>query len=263
MGDFVSDAFGFVTDTLFGTEAETDISPTEKLSPEQTRILKLLEGIIGGRAGEGEAELQPAEALSLAALEQQSMNLVGGDTAGEFGEGAIRDVFSRDPQDFQDFFETTVRDPALRDFERDILPAISGKFATRFFGGERQEAQSRATEDLLRLLTEARSGLAFQTEQSQREQELGALGLLPGIAGIDLSQILATLGGGRETRESLATDESRRISQALAFIGLPTEEIIATTTPGRQGTVQAALGSAGSTAGTLGAAKAFGVKGIF
>lgn len=268
--DFVPDIIGDVGSILFptsigatlgldtllggGSDPKTTIKSVEKLTPEQQRILELLEGLIGDRAGE---EITPlsGETLSLAALEQLAMNIVGGDTAGQFGESAIRDIVGRDAQDFEDFFQTSVQEPALRSFEQDILPKISGEFATRFFGGERREAQGRATEDLLRFLTQARSGLAFETEQAQRNQSLQALGLLPATASLDIAQLLGVLGGATSVRESTAAESARRIQEALGFIGLPTEEVVATTTPGQESPLAGLL----STAGTFGLAKGFGV----
>lgn len=262
-------------DSIFGSDDET--RPTETLtlgtlSPEQQRIVTILEQLLTRSTGE-QAQPLDAETMSLQGLEDLA-NQVAGAGAGassdptiQAGSSAIQGILSRGPTDFEDFFRTNVQDPALRDFERDIIPNIRERFAPQFFGGERIEAEGRATEDLLRLLTQARSGLAFQTQNQNTQDQLSAIGLAPqfgpvaqqlpfqALQGDVLSQLLGGAGG---LRESLAGQDNQTIQQLLAFLNTQQQENVVVggqTIQGQSGIFPGLL----NTAGTFGLGSAFGV----
>lgn len=233
MGDF----FGGIGSALFGEEEQPPQLNLERgvelLTPQERALQNLLIQTLTGRVQAGEPTLSPLETTSLAGLEQIALDLISGETLGRFAEEVLRDVATQGSQDFEEFFQTTVQQPALREFERDIIPTIRKRFAPQFFGGERREAEARATEDLLRQLTQARAGLAFQTEKSQIENVLSALSMIPALSSIDEEQLLGLLSAGTGTRQAQASLRSLPIQLATGVLGQPTIENIGFVDPGR------------------------------
>lgn len=258
---------GGVASAVFGDKgSEGDLKlkkgvPT--LSPEQKKLANEVLLPLLTRALQTSISPSALESTSLAGLEDFAMQLVGGGVAGAetagTARGALEGILTQGPQDFEDFFQRTVQEPALESFERDIIPTIRERFAPQFFGGERREAEARATEDLLTQLTRARSGLAFQTQQAGQQNLLSALGLAPSLIGAEQApqaQLLTQLlGAGITGRQSIAAEEQRRIQNALAFLGVPQIENIAVGVPGRQGQTGIlpafAAGFGGAAAGQL------------
>jgi hypothetical protein len=112
----------------------------------------------------------------------------------------INEILGRGPQDVEDFYKTNVQDPTLEAMERDIVPAARSNAlgSGNLFTGQHQEAESRLWEDMLDSLLQARSGLALGYEESNRAQELAALGLIPGYEATDLA--------GRQTEYGILAD---------------------------------------------------------
>ncbi len=251
-------------DILFGSEGEfrepppPDVQNVSKLDPSLQRLLdetltpflgsEDLSGVLGpefeGQLAPGAGEI---ERLSLSALEQQAMNLANpeGDIAQTISgaQTAFQDLLSTGPQDIDDFFTKTVQDPLLQNFERDILPSIGRNFGgTSFFGSERQEADSRAREDLLTTLTRTRASTAFGARENDLNRILGALGITGQVASAGSQTASGILGGGIQGRqlqgEKLRAEyadfvrrtgeRDKRIEQILASLGLGTNENIVT-----------------------------------
>lgn len=233
---------GSIVSSIFGSSDQTtpaQFFDKSTLSPEQQRVAKLLEQLLTEAVGVTPQPLD-AETLSLQALEDLSTRIagLGAEEGGaiQTGTEALKGVISRGPTDFEDFFQTTIQEPALKSFSRDILPAIGERFAGQFFGGERRESEARATEDLLGSLTRARSSLAFGTQQQDIQNILQASGLLPqfgaaaqqapllGLESVVLQQLL---GGAQGQRESLFAEQQTPINQLLAFLsGQQKENIV-------------------------------------
>lgn len=230
---------GGVVSSLFGEGGQKGELELEKgvptLTPEQKKLANEVLLPLLTRALRTSISPSTLESTSLAGLEEFAMQLVGGGVAGAETAGtarsALEGILTQGPQDFEDFFQKTVQDPALEGFQRDIIPAIRERFAPQFFGGERREAEGRATEDLLTQLTRARAGLAFQTQQAGQQNILAALGLTPSLIGAEqvpqANLLTQLLGAGITGRQSIASEEQRRIQNALAFLGQPQIENIA------------------------------------
>jgi hypothetical protein len=234
MGSVVQDIFGSKDQDKGG-----EILPRSTLSAEQQQLVQTLLPLLQGALGQGPAQPTGTEVTSLQSLEDlaaQMVGLAGGsDPTTATGRDALTGIINKGPTDFEDFFKTTVQDPALRGFQDDILPTLRKSFSTDFFGGERREAEGRATEDLLRSLTESRSDLAFKTKTQDTQNILSATGLLPSFSDASTKlpllqgagDILASLlGGAQQQRESLATQSQIPFNQALAFLGTPQMENI-------------------------------------
>lgn len=245
---------GFI-EGLFGSESKepkTSITPRSTLSPEQKALLSQLQPVLSSRVGQTAAPTS-LETISLEGLENLASGVTAEGSPSTAAKGALTDLLTKGPTDFEDFFQTTVKDPALRDFERDIIPAIRERFAPQFFGGERREAEGRATEDLLRFLTQERSRLAFETSQEDTKNLLTALGLTPSVEAGPVNTLATLLGAGRGQRESLEEEELNNILAALSFLGVPTRENIVVSTPGREAD-PGILGNVAQTGAALGLA---------
>lgn len=117
--------------------------------------------------------------------------------------------FAMDFTDFDEFFRRGVQDPALRQFNEEVLPGIASRTApSNFFGSERLRAESDAISDLGQFLGEERGRLAF--EDRGRQQQAAQF----------LDQLEAILGEGsaeRQLRAALGLEESRLAEEGLGI----------------------------------------------
>ena len=269
-----------MTDFLFGESPSQDITPTTILTPEQEELLRLLiEQISGGQGGETFGiETSPLELQSLAGLEALGASLPGDQTessraatrTGVAGLEALEELFGRDPTDFDEFFETNIRDPLVEDFNEDIL-GLGTRFSGSFFGGERREAERGAREDLLDALVAGRASTALSFRQQDTEAALNALGLLPGIAGFASTSefaapiaqgniLLGLLGGGGAERgvvQQQLNEKNRRLRTGLEALGIGGFENIVFNNPGTTGFIPSLVGAVAGNEGFGAAAGKF------
>jgi len=270
-----------VSKWLFGQSPESKISTLPTMSPQQQALLnKLLgefdqESLLKGGAtpygGELVAGLGDLENLSLEALEQKILQRATSEGVGAEAETALTKMLRTGgaPTDFEEFYRTSVRDPALQEFREFTLPEVTRRFGSSgAFGSDRLTAEQQGLERLGRTLTGARSELAFKTQESSQERILKALGLAPGVEGSDVESLLKLMQGAslpRSIQQAKLTSEygefqrqqeekRNRVNQILAALGLPTLQNIPQTTPGQTGTLQSVLTAA---AGNTGAAAGF------
>lgn len=252
-------------DFLLGTESEVvspqaQVQQVSKFTPEQNDLLKQLIEQLGsgsnatGVGGFTPIEFQPSsgelspglsgvQETSLEALEQRALlAATGGDANTQATNKALQSLLSGDATDFNDVFTQTVQNPLLETFQEDILPGISSQFAGNFFSSDRTGIQERALENLGDTLAQERSRLSFQTQESALDRQLQALGLAPGIQQGQLGELTTLLSAGnvpREVEQQLTEAErtefnrqqeqqSLRINQILAALGLDATENIAT-----------------------------------
>lgn len=245
-----------LTDILFGTDAEANITTESTITPEQQEALNQLLQLLGEDVVNADTSGTLSETQQGAQDEITSLidsGLISGSGT------ALQNIINADPQSIDDVFTSTVADPLTRQFREDILPQISRNFAGQFFGSDRQNADARATEDLIQSLTSARSDFAFNSQEAQRNRALQALGLVPGVTsaatefgqGADLSELQRR----RQEEERL-----RLIELLLGGAATPTQETIGVATPGTAGAVQGFLSGVGEGAGS-GAAAALGFGG--
>ena len=256
-----------IGDFLFGTKPRVETRELDLLSPEQQALLKDLlsqftkEG--GGAfdpegfAGELSAGLGGLEQTSLAALEQSALSSADPNNILNQAGDALKKIFATGPSDTTDFFNTNIRDPALKSFEETVLPGISRDFGgANFFSTERGEADTRAREGLLTGLTAARSDVALKSRESNLDRILRGVGLAPGLEGQKTSSLLAFLEAGgveRGVRQEaldrefgefsrVQEEKARRLRQILEALGIETKENIAIGLPGTEGFITAAVG---------------------
>ena len=223
---------GFLTDFLFGDDVDSSVETVDRLSPEQNTALNQLLSLLGGRLGLGEDEeggdpqgqeqqlpFQNLLGLSLTGLESLSEQLpglgqgppqfqAGTPPAGQAGQApgppaGLGDLFGG--QGFEGFFDTTVQNPLLDQFQSEILPGISRQFGgNSFFDSDRGSADARAQDELLSQLAQTRAGLGYRAALDQHQAGLDthragldahALNLRGDELGIN--RYLAGLQGGR------------------------------------------------------------------
>ena len=248
-----------MSDFLFGESPSQDITPTTTLTPEQEELLRLIISQITGGQGESPFGLESGglELQSLAGLEALGTNIPGGEAgtaAAGAGLGALEQLFTQGPQDIDAFFTETIEKPALEAFREDIIPDIRTRFAPQFFGGERREAEGRATEDLIESLTRERTRVGFEARETDQLNILRGLQTLPGAAGSQFTGatsqaniLLGLLGAGGTTRDvtqQQLNERNRRIQEALGSLGIEGFENIVFNNPGSTGFLTTILASA-------------------
>lgn len=219
---------------LFGTAPESKIEAVTTKTPEQEEMLKQLLEFLGQYSMD--SGLGNLEATSLAGLERFAEEGAGGGSQlYQAGSQAIQQILGAGGEDFEQFYQTGVKEPLLEEFEEDVLPRISRRFGrSGFFGSERQAADVGAREDLLKSLVRGRS----EARLGARQQEIQAAGLIPGFeAGRAETGLTAAQLGLEERR--------RRLAQTLGALDISALENIATVTGGSEGLVSAFLGGAG------------------
>ncbi len=249
-----------MTDFLFGESPSQDITPTTTLTSEQEELLKLIIGQITGGLGEGpNFGIQPGalELQSLAGLEALGTAIPGGEAgtaAAGAGLEALERLFTQGPQDIDKFFTETIEKPALESFRETTIPDIRTRFAPQFFGGERREAEGRATEDLIDALTRERARVGFEARETDQLNLARGLSVLPGAvgsqfgaAGGQTNLLLSLLGAGgttRQTTQQQLDERNRRMREALSSLGIEGFENIVFNDPGSEGFLLPFLGAA-------------------
>lgn len=265
-----------ITDTLFGSEPETKIHERKTLTPEQQEIMKVLSGTL---TQDPESAAQPSqtrqiaplsglENLSLEALEQQIMQAATGDS----GTGTARQTLDRlaqeGPQDFEEYFQRTVQEPALDEFS-DLMDQIARGQANTFFSSERRQADTDAREDLLDALTRERARTAFEARESALGRQLEASRILPSLDANMTNLLLGGLEAGAVPRsvdqagfdaqqeEFLRQREAveKRIQQMIQALGITGKENIAVQEGGSSGLLGGFLSGAGAGIGRAAASK--------
>ena len=255
-----------MTDFLFGSEPSQEITPQTTLTPEQQELLRLIISQITEGQGESPFGIESGglELQSLAGLEALGTSIPGGEagtaTTGT-GLAALERLFTQGPQDIDKFFTETIEKPALESFREDIIPDIRTRFAPQFFGGERREAEGRATEDLIEGLTRERARVGFEARDTDQLNILRGLSVLPGATGAQFTGatsqaniMLGLLGAGGTTRnvtQQQLDERNRRVREALGSLGIEGLENIVFNDPGSTGFIPSLVSSfVGSDAGS-------------
>lgn len=266
--------FSGITDAIFGTKSEAKSSQLPTMTPEQQKLLSqliqqlggedLLQGGVTPYQGRLTTETSPLENMSLAALEQQAMNLVSPGSVNANAQGTVNDLMQSggwDANTLEQFFKSNVADPSIKDFNEQILPGITRRFGgSGAFGSDRMLQESRAARDLGDTLTKARTNLAFQSKEAANNRRLQAAGLAPSVSGAPIQQLLQTLSAGGVPRgvdmsniaaqyqEFVRQQQSKkdRTAAILAALGLKPFENQTVVTPGQPGLLQGFAQGAGA-----------------
>lgn len=254
------------SDFLFGSAPSTKFTVKPTVTPEQAASYSKLLEELGGAGGGGQAyggalgaPLSSLETTSLAGLEQMAMQP---NPLYEQGNQALSGILSGGPADFDEYFSKTVQEPLMREFEENILPGISRRFApSGFYSSDRTRSDDLARRDLTEGLGRARADVGYQAFQADKQNKLAALGLLPSVAGARGDELTRFLEAGATPREAEAmnnqlkyeefvrqqSQREDRLKALIAALGLPQFENIAVQKGGSTG----ALGSLAQGAGAF------------
>ncbi len=250
---------GFL-DSVFGGDDDVKIEQAELLTPEQKQALSFIlpflqDAIETGEFQDRTVDTRGLEETSLAGLEELAAQFAAGEGGlGQLGDVALtraEDILTRGPQDFEEFFQKVVQEPALRSFEEDVAPRIREAFggsSNEFFTGQRVEQEGRAARDLIESLDRERANLAFQTEQADEENAIRTLLGLPAIRGgvSDVNDILSLFSGGQAGSAERSRQRALDIELLLRGTGIPAAENIATVSRGQTGIIPSFIGGFGS-----------------
>jgi len=258
-------------DFLFGEGPSTDTQVLDTLTPEQQASLNQLLKDLGGASptfgGEAGIEASELQNLSLQALEERAIALGDPNRENALASGAADTLlkfldFENQDAEIEDFFNTNIRDPALKDFQENVLPQISRSFGgANFFSSERTRTDQNAQEEIIGSLTRSRSDLEFQDRNLTRDRALQALGLAGEVDALgrrDTDELMALFGIGQEqtgldernferafdvflANEGVA---SNRRSQLLGGVGTQAFENVVTSNPGSSGFIVDLLAAA-------------------
>lgn len=141
---------------------------------------------------------------SLTGLERIAAGESGvfGDPATNQGLEALRGILGRGPEDFSEFFETGVAEPAQRDLQRALEEVSAAAVGSgNLFGSARQEGEARATEEFFRNLSGERARFGLATLNQSTQDILAAAGLIPGLANVGFERGERLFDIGERARE--------------------------------------------------------------
>ena len=267
-----------ILDSIFGTQSSVQSMRQDTLTPEQSSALSALMARLGGGGGDGvtpyggelTTQTSKLQNLSLAAMEQQAMNLVNPASESNQAAKAYQDVIGASPQDIQDYFQKSVETPLLRDFQTKVLPSITARFrGTAGFGSDRMMQERLATNDLTTNLAGALSSASLQALRDQQANKLSAASGLAGIPGQRANVASTLLTGGAVPQATEAANKAAlynefvrqqgskqtNIQNILAALGIRSFENVNVVKPGQPGLIQGLAGGVGQGLGMY-AAKA-------
>ncbi len=170
-------------------------------------------GVVGGLAGlfGGNAGSQKAKTKQLDLLTPQQKELMGLLTQGiKGGGGPFKDLLG----DFNpEQFEKGVTQPALKNFQENILPTLQEKFVSGsgVRGSSFRNAQLKAGTDLQSQL----SALMYQAQQQQKQNKLAGLQSALGVRGFENVQQGASPGFGTGLAQGLIPEISKVAGSGL------------------------------------------------
>lgn len=251
-------------DFLFGSDPSTDIQTKSTLTPDQQNAAKQLYSYLSGvgsptnvtpYGGQLAAPLSSLQSTSLAALEQRAMQLGTGDPALQTASQTLTDILGSGPQDWSQYFKTNVETPMIQDYQENIKPGVAARYADQFFGSQRVSADQINERNLVDSITKARASTAMSEYDTNIQQKLSALGLVPSVTAARTNELMNTLSAGavpqqtQQTADTAAYQEflrqqqtqQNRASLLASFLGIPMQENIVTQNAGTTGLIPGLL----------------------
>jgi len=261
-------------DTLFGSKPKAQFKIFDTISDTQRGGLDALIAQLGARSaqpykGDFSAGMSKGEGLSLAALEERSMQMAMPGANANFDEAGntLRSLmdFKGQTADTEGFYKTNVEQPLLERFQEEILPQISRGFGgSDFFSTERQGAEGQARGELLESLASGKERVSLDAFNQSRDRALQAAGQIPGLEGAQDARtrsMIDILDAAGLPRELAQADLDRKYQDFLRMIMqdkdmmelfsrlvlTPTKDNIGVSVGGQQGII-GDLAKAGATA---------------
>lgn len=236
-----------------GGEDEGRVEQHTTLTPAQQRLHERLVEQLTEAVDASQNQYAPFENASLEALEQraiassnpevqrkqlQELTNTFTELAGpnyQKAQDTIGDLLDLGPRNIDDYYNAAVRDPLLEDFEENILPGITRRFAgNTLFDTDRSASEGAARDDISKHLARSRAEIAFRERGADFQRQLAAIEALNSLndrtvgrasARYDrVPQDLATLAQGANT---LRSRQAEQVQNALAALRTPEFENIA------------------------------------
>lgn len=229
-----------IGDFIFGTESSAEFQTKPTKTKTQT---KAIDDLVRSLFTEFEGfDTTPQPTGRQQALQTNIDQLIG-----SYGgaSGTLSSLLNIDQGALDEEFNAAVRDPLIRDFEEQILPMVTRRYGGASFGSERKEAEARTYEDLLQTLSSERA----QFQSQNRQRQLQALGLIPGLSsGFGAAAEFADI---EELRRQQAYQERLQLIQSLlGATGQNVFENLAVAKPGQAGALQGFLTGFGEGVGS-------------
>jgi hypothetical protein len=145
----------------------------------------------------------PLQAASLAGLERAAlgdMNVFSGQVGAESQQTLI-ELLNATAQDSSAVFDATVAGPAQDDLKRALEELNASAVGSgNLFSSDNAKAKGFVLGDFVQGLSRERTRFAFDSETRARDTRLQALGLAPGIAGLDIDLGTQLFGAGTAAR---------------------------------------------------------------
>jgi len=229
-----------IGDLLFGTKSEAEFKTLPTKSKEQQKAIDELTNLLSGEV-QG-FDMQPGLTPRQEGL-QALLDSIGGNLGN--ASDALNSALQFDQGQVDQLFQQSVSDPLMRQFEQDVLPMISRRFAPNFFGSDRALADVRAVGDLMTTLSAEKA--KFTNEERKRQME--ALGLIPSTVGA-ASEFSQVGDMAKNEQEKAFQKRLQLISALLGATGQNQFENIGIAKPGQPGALSGFLSGIGEGLGS-------------
>lgn len=247
-----------------GSDPSVNQSSQSTMTPEQQAMLRqLIERISGNRPSNLTAGLSGLQNTSLSAIERMALNNADNVTNMEGGGEALRtlqDSMRATPQDTAAMFKANVEDPALQDWQNNLMPQLTRQFkGSAGYGSDKINTFNTMADNFQRGLTASRTKYAYDAGEAQRNRALTAAGQIPGLntAGStvqndQMSRLMMMLTAGGVPQANAQADltnqynaDNTQINQMLAALGLKPLDNTTVVDPGSTGFLTAAAPGVG------------------
>lgn len=189
----------------------------------QTGALQGMEGVMSnldrntqayqGQLSPGNNNLQN---VSLTALEQMALGNASNNAANQSSIKALTDFTNAGPVDINDYFNSSVQDPMLRDFQNKVLPQLTQRFSGQAgFGSDRMRQEQLVTNDMMNILANSRTNMAFNAQNQANTNKMQAAIALPGVTSAGINDMLNMQQGGNRQN---AIDQTMLDNQYKDFL---------------------------------------------
>lgn len=189
----------------------------------QTGALQGMEGVMSnldrntqayqGQLSPGNNNLQN---VSLTALEQMALGNASNNAANQSSVKALTNFTNAGPVDINDYFNSSVQDPMLRDFQSKVLPQLTQRFSGQAgFGSDRMRQEQLVTNDMMNTLANSRTNMAFNAQNQANANKMQAAMALPGVTSAGINDMLNMQQGGNRQN---AIDQTMLDNQYKDFL---------------------------------------------
>jgi hypothetical protein len=162
---------------------DSSITQLETMSPEQKALFKQLLGTATSQMGQATPSYPNQSYVSTLPIEQSYMDLASGkDTSSPAGQALLnvlqgKPAYDINPEATQSYYENSIRDPMVREFNKTTLPGLTESFSgPGFWSSNRANATTDAYSDLQNNLMTQWGNLQYMDETARRQALENAAG---------------------------------------------------------------------------------------